>query len=61
MKYLNLAITKSIVNIFAEILHAVTCRGAIDMKHNQTELKFEHLGPIPYGGLKGGAETEIKL
>ena len=30
-EYLNFAITKAIINIFAEILHAG--RAAIDMKH----------------------------
>ena len=31
VKYLNFAITKAVVNVFAEILHSY--RGAIDMKH----------------------------
>ena len=31
VKYLNFAIAKAVVNIFAEILHAGS--GAMDMKH----------------------------
>ena len=27
----------------------------------QTGFKFEGLGPIPWGGLRGGVETKIKL
>ena len=37
-KYLNFAMTKAVVNIFAEILHAG--RRAIDMKHIKRDLSL---------------------
>ena len=39
VKYLNLAITKAIINFFAEILHAG--RAAIDMKHIKQDFSLK--------------------
>ena len=39
VKYLNFAITKAVVNIFAEIWHAG--RGAIDMKHIKRDFSLK--------------------
>ena len=39
VKYLNFAITKAIVNIFAEILHAG--RATIDMKHIKRDFSLK--------------------
>ena len=50
VKYLNVAITQSVVNIFTEILHAD--RGTIDMKHIKQDFNSRPgLGPL--GGLRG--------
>ena len=38
VKFINFAITKAFVNIFAEILHAG--RGAIDIKHIKQDFSF---------------------
>ena len=49
VKYFNFAITKAIVNIFAEILHEG--RAAIDIKHIKRNFEFEGLSWL--GGLRG--------
>ena len=45
VKYLNFAITKSVVNIFYEILHAG--RRIIDKKHIKQDLSLKAWGPRP--------------
>ena len=50
VKYLNFAITKAIINIFPETLHAG--RAAIDMKHIKRDFWVD---------LGGEAEAKIKL
>ena len=60
VKYLNFAIiTKAIVNIFPEILHAV--REAIDMKHIKQDFGLKEWVPAPGVDLGGGAEAKNKL
>ena len=59
VKYLNLAITKASVNIFAEILHAG--KATIDMKHIKWDLSLKAWVPAPGVDLGGGAEAKIKL
>ena len=59
VKYLNFAITKAIINIFAEILHAD--RAAINMKHIKRDFSLKALVRAPWVDLGGGAEAKIKL
>ena len=59
MKYLNFAITKAIVNIFAEILHAG--REAIDMKHIKRNFSLKAWVRARWVDLGGKAEAKIKL
>ena len=59
VKYLNFAITKAIVNILAEILHAG--RAAIDMKHTKQDFSLKVWVRSPGLDLGGGAEAKIKL
>ena len=59
VKYLNFAITKAIINIFAEILHAGGV--AIDMKHIKRDFSLKALVGAPWVDLGGGAEAKIKL
>ena len=59
VKYLNFAITKAIVNIFAEMLHAG--RAAIDMKHIKQDCSLKALVQVCWVDLGGGAEAKIKL
>ena len=56
-KYLNFAITKAIVNIFAEILH--TGRAAIDMKHFKREISLKAWVRACWVDLAGGAKVKI--
>ena len=59
-QYLNIAITKAIVNIFAEILHAD--RAAIDMKHFKSDYSLKAwVSGASWVDLGGGAEAQIKL
>ena len=59
VKYLNFAITKVIVNIFAEILH--TGRAAIDMKHIKRDFSLKAWVRACWVDLGGWAEVKIKL
>ena len=59
VKYLNFAITKAIVNIFAEILH--TGRVAIDMKIIKRDFNLTAWVRACWVDLGGGAEVKIKL
>ena len=59
VKYLNFAITKAIVNIFAEILHAG--RATIDMKHIKRDYSLKVHVRACEVDLGGGAEAKIKL
>ena len=59
IKYFNFAITKAIVNIFAEILQAG--RAAIDMKHIRRDFSLKAWVRVPWVDLGGGAEAKIKL
>ena len=59
VKFLNFAITKAIIIIFAEILHAG--RAAIDMKHINWDFSLKALVRVPWVDLRGGAEAKIKL
>ena len=59
VKYLNFAITKAIVNIFAEILH--TGRASIDMKHIKRDFSFKSWVRAFWVDLGGGAEDKIKF
>ena len=59
VKYLNFAITKAIVNIFAEILH--TGRAAIDMKHIKRDFSLKAWVRACWVDLGGGVEVKIKL
>ena len=59
VKYFNFAITKAIVNIFAEILHAG--RAAIDMKHTKRDFSLKALVRVRWVDLVGWAEAKIKL
>ena len=59
VKYLNFAITKAIVNIFAEILH--TGRASIDMKHIKRDFSFKAWVRAFWVDLGGGAEVKIKF
>ena len=59
VKYLNFAITKAIVNIFSEVLHAG--RAANRYEIYQTEFQFEGLGPILLGGLRRWGRGQNKL
>ena len=59
VKYLNLAITKAIVIIFAEILH--TGRATIDMKHIKRDFSLKAWVRACWLDLGGGAEVKIKL
>ena len=59
VKYLNFAISKAIVNIFAEILH--TGRAAIDMKHMKRDFSLKAWVRACWVDLGGGAEVKIKL
>ena len=56
VKYLNFAITKAIVNIFAEILH--TGRAAIDMKR---DFSLKACVRAHLVDLRGGTESKIRL
>ena len=57
VKYLNFAITKAIVNIFAEILHTGTA--AIDMKHIKRDFNLKALVRACWVDLGGGAEVNF--
>ena len=59
MKYLDFAITKAVVNIFAEILQAG--RAAIDMKHIKQYFSLKAWVRAPGVDLGGGALAKIKL
>ena len=59
VKFFNFAITKAIVNIFAEILHAG--RAAIDMKHIKWDFSLKAWVRVRLMDLGGGAEAKIKL
>ena len=59
VKYFNFAITKAIVNIFAEILHAGNT--AIDMKHIKRDFSLKAWVLVRWVDLGGRAETKIKL
>ena len=59
VKYLNFAIAKAIVNIFAEVLHA--SRAAIDMKHIKRNFSLKAWVLAPGVGLGDWAEAKIKL
>ena len=59
VKYLNFAITKAIVNIFSENLHADTA--AIDMKHIKPDFSLKAWVGARWVDLGGGAEAKIKL
>ena len=59
VKYLNFAITKAIVNIFAEILCAG--RAAIDMKHIKQDFSLKACVRARWVDLEGGAVVKIKL
>ena len=59
VKYLNFAITKAIINIFAEILRAG--RAAIDMKHIKRDFSLKAWVGASSVDLGGGAEAKIKL
>ena len=59
VKYLNFAIIKAIVNIFAEILHAG--RAAIDMKHNKWDFSLKAWVGVCWVDFGGGAGAKVKL
>ena len=59
VKYLNFAITKAIINIFAEILYAG--RAAIDMKRIKWDFNLKAWFGAPWVDLGGGAKSKIKL
>ena len=59
VKNFNVAITKAIVNNFAEILHAG--RAAIDMKHINRNFSLKTWVRVRWVDLGGGAEAKIKL
>ena len=59
VKYLKFAITKAIVNIFVEMLHAG--RAAIDMKHIKRDNSLKAWVQAQWVDLGGGAEAKIKL
>ena len=59
VKYLNFAITKAIVNIFAEILHAGSA--AIYIKHITWKFSLKALVQVCLVDYGGGAEAKIKL
>ena len=59
VKYFNFTITKVIVNIFAEILHAG--RAAIDMKQFKRNFSLKVWVRVRWMDLGGGAEAKIKL
>ena len=59
VEYFNFAITKAIVNIFAEVLHAG--RVAIDMKHIKRDFSLKAWVQVRWMDLGGGAEAKIKL
>ena len=59
VKYLNFAITKAVVNIFAEILHAG--RGAIDTKRIKQELSLKAWVQSPGVDLGDGDMANIQL
>ena len=59
VKNLNFEITKAIVNIFAEILHAV--RTAIYMKHIKRGFSLKAWVRARWVDLGGGAGVKIKL
>ena len=59
VKYLNLAITKVIVNILAEILHARSV--AIYIKHIKRNFSLNAWIRAPEVDLGGGAEAKINL
>ena len=59
VKYLNFAITKAIVNIFAEILH--TGRASINMKQFKRDFSFKAWVRAFWVDLGGGAEVKIKF
>ena len=58
VKYLNLAMIKSVVNIFTKILHAD--RSTTDMKHIKGDLSSRP-GPAPWVDLRGRAKAKIQL
>ena len=59
VKYQNFAITKAIVNIFAEILHAG--RAAIDMKNIKWVYSLKAWVRACWLDLGGGAKAKMKL
>ena len=59
VKYLNFAITKAIINIFAEFLRAG--RAAIDMKHIKKDFSLKAWVQAPWVDLGGVAKAKIKL
>ena len=59
VKYFYFAITKAIVNIFAEILHVG--RTITDMKHIKRDFSLKAWVRAPGVGFGAGAEAEIKL
>ena len=59
VKYFYFAITKAIVNIFAEMLHAG--RAAIDMKHTIRDVSLKAWVRVLWVDLGDRAEAKIKL
>ena len=59
VKYFNFAITKAVVNFFAEILHAA--RGAIDIKHIKQDFSLKAWVQSSGVDLAGRAKAKIKL
>ena len=57
VKDFNFAITKAIVNFFAEILHAG--RAAIDMKHIKQDFSLKAWVRVRLVDLGGGAEAKL--
>ena len=59
VKYFNFSITKAIINIFSETLHAG--RAAIDMKYIKWDFSLKAWVRAPWVDLGGMAEAKIKL
>ena len=59
VEYLNFAITKAIINNFAEILHAG--RAAIDIKDIKRDFSLKVRVRAPWVDVGGGAQAKIKL
>ena len=59
VKYLNFRISKAVVNIFGEILHAG--RVAIDMKHIKRDFSLKVWARSPVVDFGGGAQDKINF